>query len=307
VNNSTNIRYSSIHIERRQLLLNEHEFHQYWEENLTDWPMQQESRLGFIHSALYDAWLYLAYIENQIAGMLVNEEGNSSAILLLHVNEGHQNRGIGSALLSYAAPYVKGDWALGQGRGYWWQGVPEGHGESFFVKHGFARTWTSIDMLLPLAGWDSSNALESGHLVCPACESDSGALLRMLEDEEELRGWKPHYEYMLQCGQEERVFVVRRDQDIIACAMLLDESDIRWNRRFEDRTGGIGCLGVRKAHRETGLGAALVIALTSELKARGYANSFLGYTWLETWYGKFGYRTCCRYMMGQRSAQEVMP
>jgi GNAT superfamily N-acetyltransferase len=171
---STDHKHSSIHLERTQLQLHEHDFHQYWDENLIDWPMRKESRMDFIRSSLNEAWLYIAYADDAIAGILLNEEGGRTAILLLHVKTCHRNRGIGSALLCSAAPHVKGDWVLGLGRGYWWQGVPEGYGDAFFIKHGFARTWTSIDMLLALAEWNASNQ-EFVHPVRPACAADSEA------------------------------------------------------------------------------------------------------------------------------------
>ena len=304
---------NGIRMERRPLSGNERLFHQYWDDHLVDWPMCGAGRLTFMRGALQDLWLYIAYLDHHMAGMLVNEEGGGNALLLLHVRSAYRNRGIGRALVLEAGLHVgvHAPWNLGQGRGYWWQGVPEGKGEAFFIKQGFLKTWTSIDMLLDLTSWNRAD-FEVCHPVRPASDVDRAALLQMLEQEEDLSAWGPFYQALMEQGGAERIFVATRGEDIIGCAMLLEPHEIRWHERFDmedgcpaktgmtGETGGIGCLGVRGAFRETGVGSAMVVALTDELKRRGYARAFLGYTWLEAWYGKFGYRTCCRYMMGAR-------
>lgn len=248
-------------------------------------------------------WLYLAYDHNRCCGLLVNEEGAKNAIWFLHVVSDRRREGIGSALFNAALCNVSGNWTAGLGSGYWWQGVPEGCGEDFLGKRGFSWSWTSVDMLLPLRSWThngNSQNQEKEYVIEQLTLSDASALISILSEEPDLAAWVDYYKQMIQDAQCHRILVCKLDREIAGCAMILDEADIRWSSSFPGRTGGIGCLGVANRYRNKGIGLALAAAVTKELQSLGFDFSYIGYTWLEDWYGKLGYHTICRQKMGER-------
>ncbi len=269
----------------------------YWDSNVTSWRISDESRRAFIHCAAMNAWLYLAIVEDEIGGLLVNEEGDTSAIWLLHVRPDLRGKGIGSTLFECAIQHVSGVWNAGSGSGYWWQGVPSGEGDCFLEKRGFEWSWTSIDMAMPLEKWEL-DASERTHGVRCMNHDEKEPLVHMLRAEEDLCDWIPIYLEYISADKLDQIYVVCENGDIIGCALLLLENEIRWGKEFAGKTGGIGCLGVKKDWRSQGIGASIVVAIMSVLKERGYDQSYIGYTWLEEWYGKFGYRTVHRFKMG---------
>jgi len=288
-----------IKIERVPLKGNEKLLIDFWIDYISDWKIDSNNILPFLQPAVENVWLYMAYNNDECCGLLVNEEGSTNAIWLLYVLPHLRRKGIGSALLNRALSMINGVWNAGKGSGYWWQGVPIGLGDDFLGKHGFEWSWTSIDMSMDLNTW-SVHSPVANQCISKINKDETIQLINMLEDEKELCKWVLLYKTLLEDARNEKIFVAREGIKIVGCAMLLDEKDIRWSMNFSGRTGGIGCLGVRKHYQKNGIGAALVITLTNELKYLGFDYSYIGYTWLEAWYGRFGYNTTYRFKMGQR-------
>lgn len=291
----------SLIVSRIPLQGNEYILNSYWDKNIDSWKMNSESRMNYIHQAAQNIWLYTATKDNELCGLLVNEEGNTNAIWLLHVIPSFRRSGIGSALLNNALCNICGTWSVGVGSNYWWQGVPIDAGANFFDKHGFKWSWTSIDMLLHLNKWKIQRT-DGNHHIRKLIIDEADKLIMMLKDEEELCNWVPFYKAYIDNNQLDRIYVALIDNAIVGCSMLLIEKEIRWGLNFPGRTGGISCIGVMKSHRNCGIGNSLVVTLTNELKYLGYDQSYIGYTWLEKWYGKLGYSTVYRFKMGSREA-----
>lgn len=285
-----------IQIKRISLKKHENILMEYWNEYITEWKIDSNACLHYIKEAIDDMWLYVAYIDDKCAGLLLNEEGNKNAIWLLHVPLQLRREGIGSVLFNTALSHVKGTWSAGQGKGYWWQGVPVGSCDEFLEKRGFTWSWTSIDMMLQLEEWNDIRA--TSECVRQITKNEAGQLLDMLKGEPDLSKWIPFYQAMVQNNQYEQIFAAYMENEIVGCAMVLYEDEIRWHMNFQGKTGGIGCLGVMGKYREKGIGASLAAAVTSELKRQSFENSYIGYTWLEDWYGKLGYRTIYKFKMG---------
>ena len=230
-------------------------------------------------------------------GILVNEENIDSTIWLLHVLPDFRNLGIGTLLYQRAIKNIKGIWNAGIGTGYWWQGAPLGCGDDFLGKRGFNWSWTSIDMILSLDEWTGPN-VNDGACIGNLRPHEGSSLISMLEAEKDLSGWTGFYNKMIQDLEYDKILVARAGNIIVGCAMILEEKSIRWHGNINGKVGGIGCIGVREISREQGIGTSLVSAVNDRLKSSGYTHSYVGYTWLENWYGKMGYEVFCRQRMG---------
>jgi beta-N-acetylhexosaminidase len=53
--------------------------------------------------------------------------------------------------------------------------------------------------------------------------------------------------------------------------------------------------------RNRGIGLTLAAYATDVLRREGFRHSYLGYTWLEQWYGRLGYRTFRSFWMGEKA------
>ncbi|MCR2821999.1 GNAT family N-acetyltransferase [Lederbergia panacisoli] len=287
----------NVYIKRYPFRGNEKVLTKYWCKHISDWIIDEKSILSFSKDAAEHLWLYIAYNDGECCGILVNEEGNSSALWLLHVIEQYRNKGIGGMLFEMAMKNVGKQWTAGIGSGYWWQGVPIGSGDQFLEKKGFQWAWDSIDMVMNLNNWQNSEPtapVNIGKLM----PHESNDLISLLKSEDELSGWIEYYKNIIDDFAFNHIIVARFNHLIVGCAMILTEEDIRWKDMIEGKVGGVGCLGVMTKYREHGIGASLVYAINEELKSQGYNHSYIGYTWLEEWYGKMGYEVFNRQRMG---------
>ncbi|MFR2345171.1 MAG: GNAT family N-acetyltransferase, partial [Acutalibacteraceae bacterium] len=66
-------------------------------------------------------------------------------------------------------------------------------------------------------------------------------------------------------------------------------------------TSAFGPLGVLEAFQNRGVGMRLCQTALDRLKARGIQRVYIGYTWLEDWYGKLGAKRCMAYWMGEKT------
>ena len=65
--------------------------------------------------------------------------------------------------------------------------------------------------------------------------------------------------------------------------------------------GSVGCVGVVPHMRERGIGLEMVSHGVQWLKEQGCDVVELRYTWLESWYGKLGFKTVSRQWMGEKT------
>ncbi|MBS4220155.1 GNAT family N-acetyltransferase [Bacillus sp. FJAT-49711] len=287
----------NVSIKRYPFLGNEKILIEYWANHISDWKMDEKSILLFSKDAAEHLWLYIAYKDGECCGVLVNEEGESSALWLFHTVKKYRNNGIGGMLFDKAFKNVGHKWVAGHGSGYWWQGVPSGCGDQFLEKRGFQWSWTSIDMAMSLNGWQKSEP-KPPIIIGKLMPHESNDFISLLKSEDELSGWTEYYTNMIDDSAFNHIIVARFNQMIVGCAMVLTEEDIRWRDMIKGKVGGVGCLGVMKKYRQHGIGASLVYAVNEELKNQGYTHSYIGYTWLEEWYGKMGYVVFNRQRMG---------
>lgn len=215
------------------------------------------------------------------------------AVLLLCVAPEWRGKGIGSGLLSESERVIREAGCdrivLGAGPVYLFQGVPSGGEEpAFFVHRGYQASWKSVDLAVPLKDWRNPR---------PPCPE--GVTFGRLENGEQAEllaavgRVKPEWRRFYQ--QDEEILVARKDGEILGFCLLGDTG-----APFAAHAGTLGCVGVVPEARKQGIGLALAAAAIEERKSRGYENCYVGYTYLEDWYGKLGCRPVMRFWMGEK-------
>lgn len=226
-----------------------------------------------------------------------------NSILMMCVNPEHQRNGVGSRLLKQSEDYIKSNGyekiRLGNGDGYVIQGVPfkDSYADgavTFFTNHGYSATWDSIDMSMKLSDFQVTEICPENIIFRYAEPDDTAELLSAVESVNE--AWCGYYE---DTSIPVLLAVDSLSGKIVGFQFV--EADIG-NIFFSDRTtGGVGCVGVIPVYRKKGIGRAMVSEGTAELKKLGCTASLIGYTYLENWYGKLGYKTHMHFWMGEKT------
>jgi len=250
----------------------------------SEWPLSEQrfSQIG-CHQVV------LACRQSEPLGIaLLDRDGTQGYIQVIAVKPPYQSQGIGSALLNaserWFAQHGVTEVHVGRGRQYLWQGAPEGC-ERFFRRHGYTDTETSVDMTLDLAQYAHPSWVDARlpPQVCirRARREDAGNLPPVFHDED-LASWLGVYMRTMASGQYDSILLAATENGIVGLVLLLTE-------------------GVRQAYRNQGIGRALAAAATRQLKRQGMDTSYVGWTWLENWYGALGYRVWRRFhMMSKR-------
>lgn len=227
---------------------------------------------------------------------------NKNALLLLCVIEQYRNQGYGSKLLMDSEEYIKeqgyNEIILGCGKNYLFQGVPydmenEQKVYLFFKKRGYKADWESVDMTMEL----DSFSVETAQIEKPieyvslryANVKDQSHLIEAVAEVEP--SWCQYYRLT-----EDPILLACHKEEIIGFCIL--STDSFFKNSISDKVGGISCLGVIPSARRQGIGMYLAAVGTEELKRMGCTTAYIGYTYLEEWYGNLGYQTFLRFWMG---------
>jgi ribosomal protein S18 acetylase RimI-like enzyme len=226
---------------------------------------------------------------------------HGSSVALLCVAEEYRGRGHGSRLLKESEEHIKSSGAdkiiLGQGRHYILQGVPAGNPSavSFFEKRGYSAEWTSVNMDIRLAEFDSAALnlppLPEGVSFRMAEEKDKSALLAAVEDADS--EWVHIFEDV-----GDPVMLAVKDGEIVGFQILASEG-----ARFftgDEKRGCIGCVGVINKARELGIGRRMVAEGMNLLKKQGCASVELRYVEIVDWYKKLGFYVVAEQWMGEK-------
>lgn len=241
------------------------------------------------------ARVFAEYDQGRLVGWAL-AQGNS--IPMLCVDRACRRQGMGSRLLAAAEGYIRGagnrQVTLGHGERYLLQGVPdESEAVRFFQSHGYAAQWTSINMELDLRSF-SAEALTiptvpEGLVFRMAGEGDADALSAAVKEAEP--GWLPIF-----APCREPVLLAVLAGRVVGFETLSPTGG--YFLRQGEAVGAIGCVGVVPSARNQGIGLRMVAHGAQRLKDRGCTLVELRYTWLESWYGKLGFRTVAHQWMG---------
>lgn len=244
-----------------------------------------------------EAHIIAEYAQGQLAGYAMVHGGS---IPVLCVAEKSRRQGIGSRLLAAAEGYICGQGqihvTLGCGENYLLQGVPDvGDNVRFFEKRGYTAAWTSVNMELPLSGF------ELGKLNIPpapdeityrfADSSDMPELLAAVEDAQP--DWVNIFEACV-----DPIYLAILDGKIVGFEVLAANGG-RFLRPSQ-QVGCVGCVGVVPSARERGIGMDMVAHGIQWLKDQSCTLIELRYVELESWYRKLGFQTVARQWMGEK-------
>jgi ribosomal protein S18 acetylase RimI-like enzyme len=275
-------------------------------QSMAEWPLDEKR-----FNAIGARNTILALRQNEPVGCaLVDVSDSNGYIQLLVVAPEYKGKGIGSLLLASAEEQLSSYGVQrilpGGGTGYLWQGVPEDVA-GWFLNQGYTDNELSIDMTMQLGDYVYpawvENKSPAGLTLRYALLTDATGLYAALQDDDDgdLRGWLGYYTNKMQSQQYDYILLALIEGKIVGFVILL-EGDMTWQRCFDGRTGGFGCLGVSNSYRGKGIGRVLASKATLILKQRGLDTSYVGWTWLEDWYGALGYRTWKRFHMMSKTA-----
>lgn len=293
-----------------------------WQRTLGDsWPIPRET----FHAITVDNEAYqpgdhiVAFDDRGIVGFVATQlpqrQNNlplRGKILVILLAPAYMGEGFGRELLDRAITALKqrgvGEIQLGGGSIYFWQGVPTNLPSAwlFFEHLQWSEQERSFDLIGDLRDYvtppEVYERLHPGITVELARPDDREAILQF--ETAHFPGWLPFYERVLRHnGYTDIVVAKDAHEGIVGISSVLDPRaawwhyDIRWLHMFTGKTGGIGPLGVAETMREQGIGLALAARVTEELRNRGFAKSYVGWTWLVDWYGKLGYKVWQEYIM----------
>lgn len=244
---------------------------------------------------------FFAYQHNKLVGYVIVD---INSILLLCVSPFYQGKGIGTLLLGNAEEYLykKGSdkVVLGCGTGkYLCQGVPfkgEINAYGFFKKHGYKASWSSIDMILKLSDFfvDKLDIPKVNGSLTFRYTTDMDMKLLLEAVNSVNPSWCRYF------GDTKEAVLIAEYEGELAGFVLLSDIKMPFSENFTGTVGGIGCLGVIPNKRNKGIGMQLAAKATEALKERSLDYSYLGYTWLEEWYSKLGYKPYARFWMGEK-------
>lgn len=218
----------------------------------------------------------------------------------LVVSPQHQQRGIGSALLQWAAEWGRAQGfsqvRLGGGLRPFFSGLPVAmNTRAFFETRGFRTTRSVFDVACNLSEAPGFRKPDVSGLVFRAAnESDADALAQFLLDDFSER-WQ--YEFLQARHDGEPITdygLLFTANSLIGFARITLESSARPLERFYMQHlprphGQLGPLGIAKKFRGQGYGMILIDMALQHLRAQGVNGCVIDWTDLVELYGKFGF------------------
>lgn len=237
----------------------------------------------------------------------------TGGLTVLCVDPYRRNRGIGTALLAAAEEHLA---SHGVARFdtvvtpfQFLPGVPEEAAEldAFLERHGYALTGTCMDMEADVGAFERARGPAPGVDVRPVREPDEPALRALLAREFAAVWGYLIDDHLARSAPREDLLVAVEGDEVIGFCHVHDErspalaGSTSWYPELGPRYGGLGPIGVSRAHRGRGLGLALLCAALEHQRRRGVRRMVIDWTTLESFYGRVGFSPWRRYRQRARA------
>ncbi|KAJ0426044.1 hypothetical protein BJY00DRAFT_123567 [Aspergillus carlsbadensis] len=259
-----------------------------------------------------------------------HHSGPSGYLAALAVHPDHQNRGIGTGLISeiltfYRAKYAPCNVILGSSFPRLWPGVPRDLPDGvvdFFARRGFRFRdpgIRSVDLFRGIEGFVLEREANVNRYVERAREGGfTFGVLREAGFEECLEGQRRNFADNTAWVEMFETLNPKTYPSSIMVAYGPDGKQIGWTLMLSPsspilqenwalpplcgpETGLIGCVGIDQGARGTGIGLALVSHAMKDMRDRGIRGVFVDWVAMEGYYEKLGFEVWRGYRVGEIS------
>lgn len=184
---------------------------------------------------------------------------------------------------------------------------------ALFRKRGYEGFHPCVDLWRDLEDYQmperARTAIEANPSVelRPAREEESAAIIEMVEREFP-GGWpystRGHFN---RGGLASDIIVAAENGEVIGFCHTADWRSpwllpsVYWHPLLGANYGGLGPIGIARAHRKRGLGLALCAVAVEDLKARGATRMAIDWTTLVAFYEQMGFTVWKRYLQATKS------
>lgn len=250
---------------------------------------------------------------------------HKNTILMLCVDEGYRNRGIGNKLLTDSENYIIENGynkvTIGVGDNYLMPGIPmatkpykeqlksdkiyddvNDNAYNLFSKRGYYHSWKDANCFDMRADLDNVEfpAESIGDTIDEvtyrfATVNDIPKILKCTDDAEQSFSKYYNNEKLYSADSSQKVLIATCNDQVCGTLIISIETEAKG-------LGSVGCTTVSHNYRGNHIGVNMVILGTKYLKSLGLKKGYLGYTYsgLDKMYGYAGYKICIYYAMAQK-------
>ena len=227
-----------------------------------------------------------------------------------------QRQGMGSAILKALENRLRSEGCseveLAGGASRFWSGLPCDlpPAKQFFLAQGYTLESEVADLILPLqnyqvnAHYREQLRLHSIHMRC-ATELDMAALLDF--QTREFPHWRGNMIALVHAGDISHILVLWHGSEIVGTLLTFTPQsrhrgpNLVWESIFGAAMGGFGTVGIAKAWRGKGLGAAMCQEACLHVQNLGGDCCFIDWTGIADFYTKLGAKVWRTFWRGGKS------
>jgi len=241
---------------------------------------------------------FLLETDKDIIGYLIIV---NNSILLLIVGETYRHKGFGSNLLRKGEQEIKSKYDKIDlvAPDCFLCGVPFDTKSSYhkwFENRGFIHDWTSFDMTVDLNKFtykEEDFSCSLGGTIFKKLGRNKDEVMSCYNGANSVEdGWG---EYFL--GDNIEAIIAVKGRKVIGGVIV--PSFCMFDESLKE-AGSFGVIWVLKKYREKGVGMKLYSKSLFDLRDRGFKICHIGYTYLDSWYGKLGAKKYIDYWIGAK-------